>query len=53
MVTEKDVTLRCLNCFDRLKVPPKADRLKCPNCGVEYVITWRGSQAKIAGTVRK
>lgn len=53
MVEDKDITLRCLNCFLRLKVPPKANKLACPNCGVEYVITWRGKQAKIAGTVRK
>jgi predicted RNA-binding Zn-ribbon protein involved in translation (DUF1610 family) len=53
MVTEKDTTLRCLNCFVRLKVPEKVNRLKCHSCGVEYVITWRGNQAKIAGTARK
>ncbi len=59
MVEEKQVTLRCLNCFIRIKVPPKADKLTCPNCGVEYVISWRippgggGLQAKIAGTPRK
>lgn len=59
MVEEKENTLRCLNCFIRIKVPPKADKLTCPNCKVEYVISWRlppggaYKQAKIAGTVRK
>lgn len=53
MVEDKEVTLRCLNCFVRIKVPPKVDRLTCHNCKVEYVISWRGNQAKIAGTARK
>jgi len=44
-----DVKLRCLNCFERIKVPPKTKRLTCPKCGVKYVIGWRGSQAKIMG----
>jgi len=45
--------LRCLNCFERMVVPAKAVRLVCPKCGVEYVIAWRGSQAKITGTPSK
>jgi predicted RNA-binding Zn-ribbon protein involved in translation (DUF1610 family) len=45
--------VRCLNCFERIPVPAKAKRLACPNCRVEYVIAWRGSQAKIAGTSSK
>ena len=45
--------VRCLNCFVRIPVPPRVEKITCPKCGVEYVITWRGSQAKIAGTAKK
>jgi predicted RNA-binding Zn-ribbon protein involved in translation (DUF1610 family) len=45
--------LRCLNCYVRITVPPKTQKLTCPKCGVEYVIAWRGSQAKIAGPAKK
>jgi DNA-directed RNA polymerase subunit RPC12/RpoP len=44
--------VRCLNCFERIKVPPKTERLTCPKCGQKYVITWRGPQAKIAGRAK-
>jgi len=49
----KESTLRCVNCFKRLAIPVKAERYTCPNCGVEYMIGWRGvgmRQAKIKGT---
>ena len=46
----KEQRVRCLNCFERLNVPAKAERLTCKKCGVEYVIYWMGDQAKIAGT---
>ena len=49
----KEQKVRCLNCFERISVPAKTKRLVCPNCSVEYVIAWRGSQAKIAGTPSK
>jgi Zn finger protein HypA/HybF involved in hydrogenase expression len=49
----KEQKVRCLNCFERIPVPPKTKRLTCPKCSVEYVIAWRGSQAKIAGTPSK
>jgi predicted RNA-binding Zn-ribbon protein involved in translation (DUF1610 family) len=49
----KEQKVRCLNCFERIPVPAKTKRLVCPNCSVEYVIAWRGSQAKIAGTPSK
>jgi len=52
-MSEKQIRLRCLNCFERIKVPYKAERLVCPKCGEKYVIAWRGSQAKIQGTDRK
>ncbi len=45
--------VRCLNCFVRIKVPSKAQKLTCPNCGVQYVMAWRGSQPKIAGPAKK
>ena len=46
--------VRCLNCFMRIPVPPRAEKITCPKCKVEYVITWRGgSQAKIAATAKK
>jgi len=44
--------VRCLNCFMRIPVPLKAERLTCPKCEVEYVITWRGPQAKIVATAK-
>ncbi len=49
----KEQKVRCLNCFVRISVPPGTERLTCPKCGIEYVIYWRGSQAKIAGTAKK
>ena len=45
--------VRCLNCFERIKVPPKTQKLTCPKCGEQYVIAWRGSRAKIQGSDRK
>jgi len=46
----KDQKLRCLNCFERISVFPKAEQLTCSKCGVKYVLAWRGSEPKIAGT---
>jgi len=48
-----EAKVRCLNCFDRIKVPNKTRRLTCSKCGEKYIIAWRGSQAKIQGTARK
>jgi Zn finger protein HypA/HybF involved in hydrogenase expression len=48
----QDNTLRCLNCFNRVVIPPKVERYTCPHCGVEFIIGWRGigaRQAKIRG----
>lgn len=42
--------VRCLNCFTRVGVPQGTKRLTCPECGIEYIIFWRGDQPKIAGT---
>ena len=48
----KDKKLRCLNCFERISDLPKAEQLACPKCGVKYVLAWRGSEPKIAGTAK-
>ena len=44
--------VRCLNCFQRIEVPSKTERLECPHCGVAYVIAWRRLNPKIAGTAK-
>ncbi len=44
--------VRCLNCFERIKVSYKTERLTCPKCGEKYVIAWLGSQPKIQGMDR-
>jgi predicted RNA-binding Zn-ribbon protein involved in translation (DUF1610 family) len=51
-IEEQDTTLRCLNCFKRIKIELGAERIKCANCGEEFIIGWRGKrkkQAKILG----
>ena len=47
----RDRVLRCLNCFARMDIPPRADRYICPKCETEYEIAWRAGQAKILGVV--
>jgi rRNA maturation endonuclease Nob1 len=32
--------VRCLNCFERVRVPPRAEKITCPNCGWEWRISW-------------
>jgi RNase P subunit RPR2 len=32
--------VRCLNCFERVRVPHRADRITCPDCGWEWRISW-------------
>jgi protein-arginine kinase activator protein McsA len=42
--------VRCLNCFHRCKVLPKADRFVCPECGWEWRVSWVNPQfAKVRG----
>jgi rRNA maturation endonuclease Nob1 len=42
--------VRCLNCFERYRVPPKADRFACPACGWEWRVSWVSPElAKIRG----
>jgi len=51
-VSEQDTTLRCLNCFERIKIEFGTDRVTCFGCGEEYILGWRGKgkkQAKILG----
>jgi len=32
--------VRCLNCFERVRVPARADRITCENCGWEWRVSW-------------
>lgn len=32
--------VRCLNCFQRFEVPPRAEVATCPFCGREWRISW-------------
>ena len=32
--------VRCLNCFERIVPPSRAETYKCPNCGYEWRISW-------------
>ncbi len=48
---ERDNILRCLNCSERMEIPPKAKMFACPKCRLEYYIGWRDGQAKILGAV--
>ncbi|NIN67557.1 MAG: hypothetical protein GTO63_23205 [Anaerolineae bacterium] len=32
--------VRCLNCFERVTVPPRAEKIACPACGWEWRISW-------------
>lgn len=32
--------VRCLNCFERVRVPPRAERITCPACEWEWRIAW-------------
>lgn len=44
--------VRCLECFVRIEVEPKATETKCPNCGTKYLIYWPSPEvAKIKGIV--
>ena len=47
----RDRVLRCLNCFARMDIPPRATVYTCPKCETEYEMAWRAGQAKILGLV--
>ena len=50
--SERMGVVRCLNCFERFKVPPRAERAACPSCGWEWRISWPNPKlAKIRGPV--
>jgi rRNA maturation endonuclease Nob1 len=39
--------VRCHNCFERFRPPPRAEKASCPACGWEWYISWAGKLAKI------
>ncbi len=39
--------VRCVNCFARFRPSPGVDRASCPECGLEWYISWIGTLAKI------
>lgn len=42
--------VRCLNCFERYRVPPRAETFVCPSCGWEWRVSWVNPKlAKIRG----
>ncbi len=42
--------VRCLNCFARYRVPARADKFVCPECGWEWRVSWVNPElAKIRG----
>ena len=44
--------VRCLNCFNRIEIPPGVERYRCPHCGYLWRISWHpGGMAKIRGPV--
>ena len=51
-VREQHITLRCLNCFERIRIKTGAEKVTCAGCGEDYIVGWRGKgkkQAKILG----
>jgi hypothetical protein len=46
--------VRCLNCLARFEPKPGADRAPCPNCAIEWRISWLNRTfPKIRGPVWK
>jgi hypothetical protein len=39
--------VRCPNCFARFRPSPGVDRASCPECSLEWYISWKGNLAKI------
>jgi hypothetical protein len=39
--------VRCLNCFARFRPSPGVDQATCPECNIDWYISWKGSLAKI------
>jgi rRNA maturation endonuclease Nob1 len=56
MVSKKDRMgqVRCLSCFTRFRPPLNAEKVTCPECGLEWRISWTyPNVAKIRGPVWK
>jgi len=48
----RDGEVRCLSCFERLRVPSGCNVMTCSNCQMEWRISWPYPQtAKIRGPV--
>lgn len=43
--------VRCLNCRKRFTVSAGVERHACPNCGMEWRISWFGPNPKVRGPV--
>jgi hypothetical protein len=39
--------VRCVNCFARFRPSPGAEQATCPNCKIDWYISWKGDLAKI------
>jgi len=39
--------VRCQNCATRFRPQPGTQRETCPECGIEWYISWKGDLAKI------
>ena len=40
MSERSKLAVRCCNCFYRIPVEPRAERVSCPNCKIEYRLAW-------------
>lgn len=48
----RDGEVRCLKCFKRFRIPRGSEKMSCPNCQMEWRISWPYPQtAKIRGPV--
>lgn len=39
--------VRCVNCFARFRPPSGVEQATCPECNLEWYISWKGKLAKI------
>ena len=39
--------VRCVNCFTRFRPSSGAEQATCPNCKIDWQISWKGKLAKI------